>query len=134
MYWGASGQPSGLHESTEARIKVQGSPCLLFLIADKDQVPLLKVEEPPTVAGRIAEFFTDLLTWRPLAQTTHNFLRGLSFHKDYYQHPHFSAWKGICFSPPGPALESLSMAVLGSLVQTRTLSSPLAPCPLSSGP
>ncbi|PNI88465.1 hypothetical protein CK820_G0053551 [Pan troglodytes] len=60
---------------------------------DKEQVPLLKIEEPPSTAGRIAEFFTDLLTWRPLAQATHNFLRGLHFHKDYFQHPHFSTWK-----------------------------------------
>ncbi|XP_027631598.1 cytosolic phospholipase A2 beta isoform X2 [Tupaia chinensis] len=60
---------------------------------DKEQVPILKVEEPPTMAGRIAEFFTDLLTRRPLAQATHNFLRGLHFHRDYFQHPHFSAWK-----------------------------------------
>ena len=67
-----------------------------ILTADKEQVPLLKIEEPPTVAGRIAEVFTDLLTRRPLAQATHNFLRGFSFHKDYFQHPHFSAWKGPC--------------------------------------
>ncbi|XP_073921829.1 cytosolic phospholipase A2 beta isoform X1 [Castor canadensis] len=60
---------------------------------DKEQVPQLKMEEPPTTAGRIAEFFTDLLTRRPLAQATHNFLRGLHFHQDYFQHPHFSAWK-----------------------------------------
>ncbi|XP_037690164.1 cytosolic phospholipase A2 beta [Choloepus didactylus] len=60
---------------------------------DKEQVPLLKIEEPPTASGRIAEFFTDLLTWRPLAQATHNFLYGLHFHKDYFQHPHFSTWK-----------------------------------------
>ncbi|XP_016067822.1 PREDICTED: cytosolic phospholipase A2 beta isoform X2 [Miniopterus natalensis] len=60
---------------------------------DKEQVPLLKIEEPPTVAGRIAEFFTDLLTRRPLSQATHNFLYGLHFHKDYFQHPHFSTWK-----------------------------------------
>ncbi|XP_063668773.1 cytosolic phospholipase A2 beta-like isoform X4 [Pan troglodytes] len=60
---------------------------------DKEQVPLLKIEEPPSTAGRIAEFFTDLLTWRPLAQATHNFLCGLHFHKDYFQHPHFSTWK-----------------------------------------
>uniref|UniRef100_A0A8D2HUL7 Phospholipase A2 n=1 Tax=Urocitellus parryii TaxID=9999 RepID=A0A8D2HUL7_UROPR len=57
------------------------------------QVPHLKIEEPPTRAGRIAEFFTDLLTRRPLAQATHNFLRGLHFHKDYFHHPHFSTWK-----------------------------------------
>uniref|UniRef100_A0A8C9QH78 Phospholipase A2 n=1 Tax=Spermophilus dauricus TaxID=99837 RepID=A0A8C9QH78_SPEDA len=60
---------------------------------DKEQVPHLKIEEPPTRAGRIAEFFTDLLTRRPLAQATHNFLRGLHFHKDYFYHPHFSTWK-----------------------------------------
>ncbi|KAM6202502.1 cytosolic phospholipase A2 beta [Rhynchocyon petersi] len=60
---------------------------------DKEQVPILKIEEPPSVTGRIAEFFTDLLTRRPLAQATHNFLRGLHFHKDYFQQPHFSTWK-----------------------------------------
>ncbi|XP_007933522.1 cytosolic phospholipase A2 beta [Orycteropus afer afer] len=60
---------------------------------DKEQVPILKIEEPPSMTRRIAEFFTDLLTRRPLAQATHNFLRGLHFHKDYFQHPHFSTWK-----------------------------------------
>ncbi|XP_063106317.1 cytosolic phospholipase A2 beta isoform X4 [Cavia porcellus] len=60
---------------------------------DKEQVPHVKMEEPPTAAGRIAEFFTDLLTRRPLAQATHNFLHGLHFHKDYFHHPHFSTWK-----------------------------------------
>ncbi|XP_045143996.1 cytosolic phospholipase A2 beta isoform X2 [Echinops telfairi] len=60
---------------------------------DKEQVPVLKMEEPPSLAGRIAEFFSGLLTRRPLAQATHNFLRGLQFHKDYFQHPHFSSWK-----------------------------------------
>ncbi|XP_060031031.1 cytosolic phospholipase A2 beta isoform X2 [Erinaceus europaeus] len=60
---------------------------------EKEQVPLLKIEEPPTVLGSMATFFTDLLTQRPLAQATHNFLRGLQFHKDYFEQPHFSAWK-----------------------------------------
>lgn len=60
---------------------------------DKEQVPHMKIEEPPSATGRIAEFFTDLLTRRPLAQATHNFLRGLHFHKDYFCHPHFSTWK-----------------------------------------
>ncbi|XP_032107121.1 cytosolic phospholipase A2 beta isoform X2 [Sapajus apella] len=60
---------------------------------DKEQVPLLKVEAPPSTAGRIAEFFADLLTRRPLAQATHNFLHGFHFHQDYFQHPHFSTWK-----------------------------------------
>ncbi|XP_075396023.1 cytosolic phospholipase A2 beta-like [Tenrec ecaudatus] len=60
---------------------------------DKEQVPVLKMEVPPSLAGRIGELFSGLLTWRPLAQATHNFLRGLQFHKDYFQHPHFSSWK-----------------------------------------
>lgn len=89
---------------------------------DKAQVPLLKVEEPPTVAGRIAEFFTDLLTWRPLAQTTHNFLRGLSFHKDYYQHPHFSAWKATKLdgfpNQLTPAEPHLCLLDVGYLINT----------------
>lgn len=96
---------AGLWESMETGVKVQGSPfpkrhsTFPFLdCADKEQVPLLKIEEPPTGAGRIAEFFTDLLTRRPLAQATHNFLRGLHFHKDYFHDPYFSTWKGI-FSP-----------------------------------
>ncbi|XP_055989943.1 cytosolic phospholipase A2 beta [Sorex fumeus] len=60
---------------------------------EKERVPLLKIEETPTVAGRIAEFFTDLLTRRPLAQASHNFLRGLHFDRDYFEHPYFSAWR-----------------------------------------
>ncbi|NP_001101234.2 cytosolic phospholipase A2 beta [Rattus norvegicus] len=60
---------------------------------DKEQVSHLKIAEPPTAAGKIAELFTDLLTKRPLAQATHNFMRGLHFHKDYFHHPHFSTWK-----------------------------------------
>ncbi|XP_075399109.1 cytosolic phospholipase A2 beta-like [Tenrec ecaudatus] len=60
---------------------------------DKEQVPVLKMEVPPSLAGMIRELFSGLLTWRPLAQATHNFLRGLQFHKDYFQHPHFSSWK-----------------------------------------
>ncbi|XP_051000388.1 cytosolic phospholipase A2 beta isoform X1 [Acomys russatus] len=60
---------------------------------DREQVPQLKIVEPPSTGGRIAEFFTDLLTKRPLAQTTHNFMRGFHFHKDYFHHPHFSTWK-----------------------------------------
>ncbi|XP_021097464.1 cytosolic phospholipase A2 beta isoform X1 [Heterocephalus glaber] len=60
---------------------------------DKEQVPHSKTEEPPPAAGQIAEFFSSLLSRRPLVQATHNFLRGLHFHKDYFHHPHFSAWK-----------------------------------------
>ncbi|XP_040082804.1 cytosolic phospholipase A2 beta isoform X2 [Oryx dammah] len=89
---------------------------------DKEQVPLLKIEEPPTVAGRIAEVFTDLLTRRPLAQTTHNFLRGFSFHKDYFQHPHFSAWKATKLdglpNELTPAEPYLCLLDVGYLVNT----------------
>lgn len=89
---------------------------------DKEQVPLLNIQEPPTVTSRIAEFFTDLLTRRPLAQATHNFLRGLSFHKDYFQHPHFSAWKATNLdglpSQLTPAEPFLCLLDVGYLVNT----------------
>lgn len=140
--WGMVEWLSGLWESTEAGIKVQG---LLFPercptsppdCADKEQVPLLKIEEPPTMASRMAEFFTDLLTRRPLAQASHNFLHGLHFHKDYFQHPYFSFWKGVRSSPPGPSSPKSShrRLSLGSLVQTPALSNPSAPSPESSVP
>eukprot|EP00069_Balaena_mysticetus_P015160 bmy_09149T0 len=89
---------------------------------DKEQVPLLNIGEPPTAASRIAEFFTDLLTRRPLAQATHNFLRGLSFHKDYFQHPHFSAWKATKLdglpNQLTPAEPFLCLLDVGYLVNT----------------
>ncbi|XP_075396032.1 cytosolic phospholipase A2 beta-like [Tenrec ecaudatus] len=65
----------------------------ICFLEDKEQVPVLKMEVPPSLAGRVRELFSGLLTWRLLAQATHNFLRGLQFHKDYFQHPHFSSWK-----------------------------------------
>lgn len=82
------------------------------------------------MAGKIAEFFTDLLTRRPLAQASHNFLRGLHFHKDYFEHQHFSAWKGSCF-PPAPDFPGSFWGYLSpsALVQTS-----LAPVPLSLFP
>ncbi|XP_031808004.1 cytosolic phospholipase A2 beta [Sarcophilus harrisii] len=61
---------------------------------DKEGTPSLKMSEPPCTTSRIAKFFTDLLTRRPLAEASHNFLHGLHFHQDYSKHPHFSAWKG----------------------------------------
>ncbi|XP_056666294.1 cytosolic phospholipase A2 beta [Monodelphis domestica] len=61
---------------------------------EKENTPLLKMEEPPSVTSRIAKFFMDLLTRRPMAGAIHNFLHGLHFHRDYFKHPHFSAWKG----------------------------------------
>ncbi|XP_074250131.1 cytosolic phospholipase A2 beta isoform X3 [Saimiri boliviensis] len=89
---------------------------------DKEQVPLLKVEEPPSTAGRIAEFFTDLLTWRPLAQATHNFLRGFHFHQDYFQHPHFSTWKATTLdglpNQLTPAEPHLCLLDVGYLINT----------------
>ncbi|XP_045863096.1 cytosolic phospholipase A2 beta isoform X1 [Meles meles] len=89
---------------------------------DKEQVPLLKIEEPPTGAGRIAEFFTDLLTRRPLAQATHNFLRGLHFHKDYFHDPYFSTWKATKLdgfpNQLTPAEPHLCLLDVGYLINT----------------
>ncbi|XP_046510193.1 cytosolic phospholipase A2 beta isoform X1 [Equus quagga] len=89
---------------------------------DKEQVPLLKIEEPPTMASRMAEFFTDLLTRRPLAQASHNFLRGLHFHKDYFQHPYFSFWKATKLdglpNQLTPAEPHLCLLDVGYLVNT----------------
>nr|XP_025740009.1 cytosolic phospholipase A2 beta isoform X1 [Callorhinus ursinus] len=89
---------------------------------DKEQVPLLKIEETPTGAGRIAEFFTDLLTRRPLAQATHNFLRGLHFHKDYFHHPYFSTWKATKLdglpNQLTPAEPHLCLLDVGYLINT----------------
>ncbi|XP_004687943.1 PREDICTED: cytosolic phospholipase A2 beta [Condylura cristata] len=89
---------------------------------DKEQVALLKIQEPPTLAGRIAEYFTDLLTRRPLAQATHNFLRGLHFHKNYFEHPHFSAWKATKLdglpNQLTPAEPCLCLLDVGYLINT----------------
>ncbi|XP_047592796.1 cytosolic phospholipase A2 beta isoform X4 [Lutra lutra] len=89
---------------------------------DKEQVPLLKIEEPPTGTGRIAEFFTDLLTRRPLAQATHNFLRGLHFHKDYFHDPYFSTWKATKLdgfpNQLTPAEPHLCLLDVGYLINT----------------
>uniref|UniRef100_A0A8C5KDY3 Phospholipase A2 n=1 Tax=Jaculus jaculus TaxID=51337 RepID=A0A8C5KDY3_JACJA len=91
-------------------------------ILDKEQVPHLKIEESPTTAGRIAEFFTDLLTKRPLAQATHNFLHGLHFHKDYFQHPHFSSWKATkldgCPNQLTPTEPCLCLLDVGYFINT----------------
>lgn len=74
------------------------------------------------MAGRIAEFFTDLLTQRPLAQATHNFLRGLQFHKDYFQNPYFSSWKATKLdglpNQLTPAEPYLCLLDVGYLVNT----------------
>ncbi|XP_070325165.1 cytosolic phospholipase A2 beta isoform X2 [Odocoileus virginianus] len=110
LYW--SSEPSQFWDRwAQARVSL-----------DKEQVPLLKIQEPPTVAGRIAEVFTDLLTRRPLAQATHNFLRGFSFHKDYFQHPHFVAWKATKLdglpNELTPAEPYLCLLDVGYLVNT----------------
>ncbi|XP_049637494.1 cytosolic phospholipase A2 beta [Suncus etruscus] len=89
---------------------------------EKERVPLLKIEETQTVAGKIAEFFTDLLTRRPLAQASHNFLRGLHFHKDYFEHLHFSAWKATkldgCPNELTPMEPYLCLLDVGYLINT----------------
>uniref|UniRef100_A0A8D0HU75 Phospholipase A2 n=1 Tax=Sphenodon punctatus TaxID=8508 RepID=A0A8D0HU75_SPHPU len=52
------------------------------------------VFKPPSVSsGKLCEIFNDILTDRPLQGETHNFLRGLEFHKDYEQNKDFAEWK-----------------------------------------
>ncbi|XP_054828080.1 cytosolic phospholipase A2 delta-like isoform X2 [Eublepharis macularius] len=41
----------------------------------------------------LSNILNRVLTHRPIAESTPNFLRGLQLHKDYYQHKTFSAWQ-----------------------------------------
>ncbi|XP_065259377.1 cytosolic phospholipase A2 delta-like [Emys orbicularis] len=42
--------------------------------------------------GMLSKIITDILTDRPLHHHIHNFLRGLQFHKDYYEQSPFPTW------------------------------------------
>ncbi|XP_025044109.2 cytosolic phospholipase A2 beta isoform X2 [Pelodiscus sinensis] len=53
----------------------------------------IAIESPTSTSGKLCEIFNDMLTTRPLLDKTHNFLRGLAFHKDYFQHRGFLEWK-----------------------------------------
>uniref|UniRef100_A0A7M4FNJ6 Phospholipase A2 n=1 Tax=Crocodylus porosus TaxID=8502 RepID=A0A7M4FNJ6_CROPO len=51
------------------------------------------IEPPPSLSGKLCEIFEDIMTKRPLLGETHNFLKGLEFHKGYFQQKEFTEWK-----------------------------------------
>jgi len=54
------------------------------------------IEPPSCLSGKLYEMFQDIMTKRPLLGKSHNFLRGLEFHKDYSHQKKFIEWKGNC--------------------------------------
>ncbi|KFU91130.1 Cytosolic phospholipase A2 beta, partial [Chaetura pelagica] len=57
----------------------------------EDDVPI--IEPPSSLSGKLYEMFQDIMTKRPLLAKSHNFLRGLEFHKDYIHQKKFIEWK-----------------------------------------
>ncbi|GAB0190408.1 cytosolic phospholipase A2 beta-like [Grus japonensis] len=51
------------------------------------------IEPPSCLSGKLYEMFQDIMTKRPLLGKSHNFLRGLEFHKDYIHQKKFIEWK-----------------------------------------
>uniref|UniRef100_A0A8C0EMR5 Phospholipase A2 n=1 Tax=Bubo bubo TaxID=30461 RepID=A0A8C0EMR5_BUBBB len=51
------------------------------------------IEPPSCLSGKLYEMFQDIMTKRPLLGKSHNFLRGLEFHKDYSHQKKFIEWK-----------------------------------------
>ncbi|NXW61705.1 PA24B phospholipase, partial [Eurystomus gularis] len=51
------------------------------------------IEPPSCLSGKLYEMFQDIMTKRPLLAKSHNFLRGLEFHKDYIHQKKFIDWK-----------------------------------------
>ncbi|KFV90858.1 Cytosolic phospholipase A2 beta, partial [Eurypyga helias] len=51
------------------------------------------IEPPSCLSGKLYEMFQDIMTKRPLLGKSHNFLRGLEFHKDYIHQKKFIDWK-----------------------------------------
>ncbi|NXH75418.1 PA24B phospholipase, partial [Hydrobates tethys] len=51
------------------------------------------IEPPSCLSGKLFEMFQDIMTKRPLLGKSHNFLRGLEFHKDYIHQKKFIEWK-----------------------------------------
>ncbi|NWV85148.1 PA24B phospholipase, partial [Dasyornis broadbenti] len=51
------------------------------------------IEPPSCLSGKLYEIFQDIMTKRPLLGKSHNFLRGLEFHKDYIHQKKFIEWK-----------------------------------------
>ncbi|NXS39914.1 PA24B phospholipase, partial [Balaeniceps rex] len=59
--------------------------------SSEDDVPI--IEPPSCLSGKLYEMFQDIMTKRPLLGKSHNFLRGLEFHKDYIHQKKFIEWK-----------------------------------------
>ncbi|NWV10213.1 PA24B phospholipase, partial [Ptilonorhynchus violaceus] len=51
------------------------------------------IEPPSCLSGKLYEMFQDIMSKRPLVGKSHNFLRGLEFHKDYIHQKKFIEWK-----------------------------------------
>uniref|UniRef100_A0A8C3NAC2 Phospholipase A2 n=1 Tax=Geospiza parvula TaxID=87175 RepID=A0A8C3NAC2_GEOPR len=51
------------------------------------------IEPPSCLSGKLYEMFQDIMTKRPLLGKSHNFIRGLEFHKDYIHQKKFIEWK-----------------------------------------
>ncbi|KAJ7413473.1 cytosolic phospholipase A2 beta-like isoform X4 [Willisornis vidua] len=51
------------------------------------------IEPPSCLSGKLYEMFQDIMSKRPLLGKSHNFLRGLEFHKDYIHQKKFIEWK-----------------------------------------
>nr|XP_009682973.1 PREDICTED: cytosolic phospholipase A2 beta [Struthio camelus australis] len=51
------------------------------------------IKPPSCLSGKLYEMFQDIMTKRPLLGKSHNFLRGLEFHKDYSNQKEFTEWK-----------------------------------------
>ncbi|NWU95205.1 PA24B phospholipase, partial [Upupa epops] len=51
------------------------------------------IQPPSCLSGKLFEMFKDIMTKRPLLGKSHNFLRGLEFHKDYSHQRKFVEWK-----------------------------------------
>ncbi|KFW63763.1 Cytosolic phospholipase A2 beta, partial [Pygoscelis adeliae] len=56
------------------------------------------IEPPSCLSGKLYEMFQDIMTKRPLLGKSHNFLRGLEFHKDYIHQKKFIEWKDFLSS------------------------------------
>lgn len=69
-----------------------------FSISEKrsPEEDITVIEPPSCLSGKLYEIFQDIMTKRPLLGKSHNFLRGLEFHKDYIHQKNFIEWKGNC--------------------------------------
>uniref|UniRef100_A0A8B9EZD3 PLA2c domain-containing protein n=1 Tax=Amazona collaria TaxID=241587 RepID=A0A8B9EZD3_9PSIT len=66
-----------------------------FSISEKHspEEDITVIEPPSCLSGKLYEMFQDIMTKRPLLGKSHNFLRGLEFHKDYIHQRKFIEWK-----------------------------------------